>query len=84
MNKNTIIGAFLGLLAGVPASYLVQAEQLRAKVSFVNYFKHLPELVERYPGDVLPPLIVACAVLGIIGGVVGRASGRGSAGPSPE
>lgn len=74
MNKNA--GAVIGFIAGVPVSYYFQSESLRMKLSLPKYVQALPELLEKYPGDVLPPLVIACAVLAIGGFFAGKAMSK--------
>ncbi len=73
-----LIGFVAGLIVGVPASYFLQSGMLRAKLSLGAYITHLPELLSNSGGDLLPPLLLSCAVLGGLGWVVGRRGGSPS------
>lgn len=70
-----LIGLVAGLIIGVPASYFLQSGMLRAKLSLGAYITHLPELLSNSGGDVFPPLLLSCAVLGVLGWFVGRKTG---------
>ena len=70
-NRNAT-GLVIGLAIGLPASYFLQSGIIRAKLSLGAYLVHLPELMSKYPGDILPPVIISCVVLGVTGWFVGR------------
>lgn len=69
--RNAFLGFLAGVILGVPASYFMQSGVVRAKLSLGAYIGHLPELVSKYPQDMLPPVLISCAVLGIAGWLVG-------------
>jgi hypothetical protein len=73
--RNALVGLILGILIGAPASYYLQSGIIRAKVPLGAYVQHLPELVKQYPGDMLPPVLISCFVLGIVGWFIGRRAG---------
>jgi hypothetical protein len=70
-----LAGLLAGLFVGIPASYYLQSGMIRAKLSLGSYVTHLPELLKNYGGDVFPPLLLSCAVLGTVGWFVGRRGG---------
>lgn len=70
--RNGIVGLFVGFLLGVPVSYFFQSEMIRAKLTLGSYLGHLPQLLSNYPKDMIPPVLLSCAVLGFIGWLVGR------------
>ena len=70
--RNAFLGFVIGLFLGIPASYFLQSGVVRAKLSLGSYVGHLPELLTKYPGDMLPPVLISCAVLGFAGWFVGR------------
>jgi hypothetical protein len=70
-----LIGLIAGLLLGVPASYFLQSGMLRAKLSLSAYLTHLPELLSKQGGDIFPPVLLSCVILGAVGWFVGRKIG---------
>ena len=67
--KFGLLGAILGALLGVPASYLMQSGILRAWVSIVDYVTKFSEILQdsRYQ----TPAIVGIALTAIVGAVIG-------------
>ena len=77
MNRDErgLVGLIADLVIGVPASYYLQSGMIRAKLSLGGYLVHLPELLGNHGGDVFPPLLLSCAVLGAVGWFVSRQAG---------
>ena len=71
-NARAVIGLLIGLAIGVPASYYLQSGMIRSKMSLGAYLTHLPELLQNYGGDVVPPLLLSCAVLAAVGWFLGK------------
>ena len=80
MTKNERLGLVIGLVLGVPGSYYFQSGALKAKMSLGSYLGNLPDLLSKYPGDVFPPLLICCALLGVAGWFIGRQMGS----PTPK
>jgi len=78
MNKdqNAVVGLLVGMMLGAPVSYFLQSGLVRAKMSLGSYLGHLPQLLAKYPQDMLPPVVISCAILGVAGWFIGRKMGR--------
>jgi hypothetical protein len=74
-----LMGLIFGAILGVPASYFIQSGAVRAKMSLTAYLTNLPDLLAKYPGDMLPPVLISCAVFAVGGWLLGRKMGTASA-----
>lgn len=59
----------IGAILGVPLSYYLQGDKVKAVYSPTKYIEHLPDLVESAAKDILPPIILT-VVLGAMFGWV--------------
>lgn len=71
------LGLLIGIIAGIPVSYLFQPKPLQNKLSMGDYITHLPDLIERVAKNpdesrILITLVVSCVICGMIGIAVAK------------